>query len=147
MGRTTNGTLRVGNFKKKKRRTSEASFEDAFAAAGAAVGLPSWHMSCRDPGWPDRYIKGGIWVEVKVLDSLGIKHQLRKEQIPKLNELSRAGDRCFYCAKWEDSFILIPWEEFKAHGMIPKDCPRYHYRTRKDIEEAIKWIILHQVQP
>lgn len=139
--------MRVAEFKKRKRRTSEASFEKSFDAALYELGIASWHMSCREPGWPDRYLGNGRWVELKSLEHLGSRHELRKEQIPKLNELTRAGEACFYCAKWQDSFILIAWEDFKAHGMIPEKCPRYHYRTKADIKEAIKWIILHPTIP
>lgn len=134
--------LRVGSFQKRKRRTSEASFETSFDAALFECGIISWHMACREKGWPDRYLSAGRWVELKSLEHLGTRHELSKEQIIKLNELTRAGEACYYCAKWQDSFILLPWTEFKQHKLIPANCPRYYYRTKADIKEAIKWIIL-----
>lgn len=130
--------LVVASFKKRKRRTQEKSFETRFAKAALACGIPSWHMSCKEPGWPDRYLHGGIWVELKSLKNCGIVHQLEPEQIIKLNELTRAGEPCFYCAKWEDNVILLPWVEFRAIGLQPLKCERYHYA---DLEEAIRCVI------
>lgn len=120
----------------------EASFEKSFDAALAEVDIESNHMSCREKGWPDRYLGGGRWVELKSLEHLGTRHELSTAQIRIAKDLTRRGDKWWYCAKWQDSFILCPWKEFKDHGMIPANCTRYHYRTRKDIVEAIKWVIL-----
>ena len=133
--------LSVSSFKKKKRRTSEGSFEATFAKACRAVGYTTWHISSRERGWPDRYLGAGIWVELKSLEHFGESHELKPEQIAKLNELTAGGDRCFYCAKWQDSFVLVPWDKFKRVNKKPLNCERFHYRTQKDIEEAIKWVI------
>lgn len=132
--------LSVEAFKKKRARSSEHSFEKAFAVALGNCGLRNWHMSCREAGWPDRYVKGGIWVEIKSLKWLGKQSELSQDQVAKLNDLARAGDRCYYLAKWEDSFVLVPWAEFKNKEMKPINCTRYHYRTRADLEEAIRYV-------
>ena len=132
--------LSVSSFPKKKRRTSEASFERQFDKALAACGIKSRHMAMREAGWPDRYATGGIWIELKSLDTLGTDNGTSKEQRIKLNDLHAAGDRVFYCAKFEDSFILKPWSEIRGKNL--KGIERYHYGRRGDIEHAIRHEIL-----
>lgn len=132
--------LSVSSFPKKKRRTSEASFETTFYKALEACGIPNEHMAMREPGWPDRYGKGGVWIELKSLDRLGTDNGTSKDQKRILSRLDRWGDRVFYCAKFEDSFILKPWRDIKGKNL--KDVERYKYRTREDIEHAIRHEIL-----
>lgn len=139
-GRRVGARLSVASFKKKKRTTKESSFEDNFALAVKDCGKKSWHISSRERGWPDRYVVGGYWFELKSLDTFGITHDLKPEQIAKLNELHANGDKCFYCAKYQDAFILVPWADFKEGNKEPIRFERYHYRTRADITEALKWI-------
>lgn len=134
--------MRVADFKKKKARTMEASFEKSFDAALAQLDIVSDHMSCRERGWPDRYLGGGRWVELKSLEHLGTRHELKKEQVLKAKDLTKRGDKWWYCAKWQDSFILCSWQDFVANGMIPANCGRFYYRSKADIIEAIKYVIL-----
>jgi hypothetical protein len=132
--------LSVSSFKKTKRKTLEKNFEKTFYKALEACGIPNWHMAVREAGWPDRYGRGGVWIELKSLDTLGTDNGTSHEQKIKLNELDRAGDRVFYCAKFEDSFILKPWREIRGQNL--KTVERYHYRRRDDIEHAIRHEIL-----
>lgn len=60
--------MRVQDFKKKMRRTTEAAFEKLFAECLTERGIYSRHMSDRFSGVPDRYIAGGRWVELKSLE-------------------------------------------------------------------------------
>jgi hypothetical protein len=128
--------LSVSDFKKKKRRTLEKNFEKTFYKALEACGYPNEHMAMREPGWPDRYAKGGVWIELKSLDTLGTDNGTSKDQKRILSMLDRWGDHVFYCAKFEDSFILKPWSEIRGRNL--KDVERYHYRRREDIEHAIR---------
>lgn len=128
--------LRVSSFEKKERKVREGAFEDTFAKALLAAGYPSEHMNMRDAGWPDRYVVGGIWIELKVIDVLGIRTELEKEQKIRLNLLHQMGDRTFYCAKFEHSIILKPWPLIRATEKLC-DVERYAYRTREDLERAI----------
>lgn len=128
--------LRVGSFEKKLRTTSEASFEETFAKAALAVGYQSWHMNMGEAGWPDRYLRGGIWVELKSLVTLGLDNGTSKQQKIKLDELHRAGDRTFYCAKFENTVIFKPWPLIK--GINLKTVERYGYRNRTDLQEIIR---------
>jgi hypothetical protein len=128
--------LVVAGFAKKKPTTKESTFEAAWAKA---FGRPSWHMAVREKGWPDRYLGSGRWVEFKTLDCLGTQNYLDKAQIRKLNELTRDGEDCYYCAKFEDKIILVPWVEFRdEHNLAPCNCPSYAY---KDMKEDIRYVI------
>lgn len=129
--------LSVSSFKKKARRTSETSFEDQMAAALLECGLASWHMAMREEGWPDRYVHGGIWMELKSLEALGKDTGLSPGQVRKLKELTRAGERTFYCAKFERSVILKPWPVIRDAKDL-KDIERYAYRNRGDLVHAIR---------
>lgn len=60
--------MRVSDFKKKIRRTSEKSFEDMFAECLTERGIYSRHMSDKFAGVFDRYVEGGRWVELKSLE-------------------------------------------------------------------------------
>lgn len=131
--------LRVARFSKKPRRTSEHSFEDTWAKAALAVGYPSWHMNVGEAGWPDRYVKGGIWCELKSLDTLGIVNGTNIEQRIKLNELHAAGDRTYYCAKYENSVIFQPWPVIRATRNLAT-LERFGYRKRIDLEEIIRHV-------
>lgn len=130
-------SLRVAAFEKKERKVRENGFEETFAKAALAAGYPSEHMNCRDAGWPDRYIRGGIWCELKILDTLGIRNELEREQVVRLNSLHKMGDRTFYCAKFEHSVILKPWPVIRAVTKL-SEVERYAYRTREDLERAIE---------
>lgn len=132
--------LRVARFAKKIARTSETSFEEAWAKAALAVGYPSWHMSVKEAGWPDRYIKGGIWCELKSLDVLGTVNGTSTEQRIKLNELHAAGDRTFYCAKYEHSVIFQPWPVIRVTRNLAT-IERFAYRKRLDLEEIIRHVL------
>lgn len=131
--------LRVARFSKKPRRTSEHSFEDTWAKAALAVGYPSWHMNVSEAGWPDRYVKGGIWCELKSLHTLGTVNGTSVEQRIKLNELHAAGDRTFYCAKYENSVILQPWSVIRATRNLAT-VERFAYKKRIDLEEIIRHV-------
>src|SRR5258707_912783 len=90
----------------KKRRVSETHFEEQFAEA---LGLASWHMLNREAGWPDRYLGGGRWVELKVLDRFGKDDGSFPEQRARMTALHNSGDAVFYCARCNDKFILERW--------------------------------------
>lgn len=60
--------LRVSDFKKKPRRTTEAAFEALFAETLNDAKLYHRHMSDRFSGVPDQYIQRGWWVELKSLE-------------------------------------------------------------------------------
>lgn len=136
--------LIVSSFKKKPRRTSEASFEERFAKGVRRLGKDTWHPQFREPGWPDRYVSGGIWAELKVLDELaaGTKSGLRKEQGPKLRELHRGGDATFYFAKHNDTLIALPFPEFDAMGLSPfKAKLAGHCYAYSDIDMVIATLL------
>lgn len=130
--------LIVARFQKKRARTTEAAVEKKLAAYLGKAGIISWHMSCREGGWPDRYLVGGRWIEVKSLAYLGAENGLDPGQIIKLDELSQAGEKCFYFAKVEDHVIFMRWGDFKDAGMLPLNCPRYAYA---DLCEAIRYVL------
>jgi hypothetical protein len=130
--------LRVGAFKKKKHRTSEASFETTFSAALLLVGRKSWHMLCDDPGWPDRYLGGGTWAELKSLHRLSADNQLEPEQIAKMTELVRHGDTCYYVAKFEASVIIERWPPVT---LAPMHMTRYPYRTTADLAAILEKVL------
>lgn len=131
--------LVVASFAKKKKRTKESSVEDKLASALFAHDAWNTHVSMKEGGWPDRYVRGGIWIEVKSLHELGVQHQLEVEQIRHLDELTKAGDKCFYFAKFEDKLFCVPWIEFKAAKLAPINCTPYAY---KDIGEVVRHVIL-----
>jgi hypothetical protein len=136
--------LSVASFKKKKRRTSESSFEDRFAQAVRRAGRESYHPQYKEPGWPDRYINGGAWAELKVLDELAAntKSGLRKEQVPNMRERVRSGDDAFYFAKYQDTLIALPFAEFDRLGLSPlKAKLAGHCYAYKDIDEVVKCLI------
>lgn len=133
-------SLKLADFKKIKERSSEESFERIFVLALHECGYESWHMSCRDKGWPDRYVRGGIWIEMKSLKRLGKDTQLSTQQRGKLASLSGAGDRCFYLAKWEDSVIFLPWAVAKTVTDL-KTVERFRYRTKEDLKEMIRHVL------
>lgn len=130
-------SLKLSDFKKTKDRSTEESFERSFAVALHECGYESWHMACREKGWPDRYVAGGIWIELKSLRRLGKDSGLSAAQRSKLHFLSAAGDRCFYLAKFEDSFIFKPWATIREVQDL-RTVERYHYRTKDDLKEAIR---------
>lgn len=134
--------LTVASFKKKKRRTSESGFENRFAQAVRRAGRESYHPQYREPGWPDRYISGGAWAELKVLDEMGKQHGLRKEQVPNMRERVRSGDDAFYFAKHEDTLIALPFAEFDRLGLHPaKAKAAGHCYAYADIDEVVKCLI------
>lgn len=138
------GQLIVANFKKKARRTSESGFEDRFATAVRRAGRESYHPQYKEPGWPDRYINGGAWAELKVLDELAAKTPsgLRKEQIPNMRERVRSGDDAFYFAKYRDRLIALPFAEFDRLGLSPfKATLAGHSYAYADIDEVVKCLI------
>lgn len=94
--------LSVGQFKKKARRTTEKSFEDLVAGAWLDQGIWSRHMSDKFSGVPDRYVRGGRWVELKSLEyargQVPYGAGLTIEQRIVCGDLVRAGDEVWYMA-------------------------------------------------
>lgn len=118
---------------KTPRRIAEKSFEDSFADALRACGLESWHLTARDPGWPDRYVQTGIWIEFKVLIAL-TNDQLEPEQKGRLRALASAGEPVWYCA-WHEGKILLTRFPFTTQIA---ELTRHPYRTRADLERLIE---------
>jgi hypothetical protein len=142
--------LSVANFKQKKRRSKEINFEQRFALAVTRAGLTSWHPLYKEAGWPDRYIKGGIWCELKSLKELGINSGLEPEQHVKLRELGNAGDRAFYVAKYQGRFLMIPYHVFKyEHDCKPLNAFGDHHFVfnYKDIDEVVKCLLSPRNEP
>lgn len=94
--------MKVSDFKKKVRRTTEKSFEDLVATAWLEQGLWSRHMSDKFSGVPDRYLIGGRWVELKSLDyargEVPYGSGLSVEQKRVCGELVARGDEVWYMA-------------------------------------------------
>ena len=134
------GILSVASRPKRRARVTETSFEKAFAKALLACGLKSWHMNCREAGWPDRYVVGGIWIEFKVVDALGINNGTEPEQRAKLHELERSGDKAFYCARFEDKVVIAPWHAVAGKSLA--HVPRYAYRDGRDLEQIVQQVIM-----
>lgn len=92
--------MRVSDFKKKVRRTTEKAFEDLFAAVLAEINIYSRHMSDKFSGVPDRYIAGGRWVELKSLEyARGVVPYgagMSKEQRIACGELCAADEEVWY---------------------------------------------------
>ena len=138
--------LSVASFTKRKPRSSEKSFEKKFYGALTDCGYPNWHVTMREAGWPDRYAKGGHWFELKSLKELGDVSQLSTEQVRHLNMLSKAGDKCFYVAKWENSVIFLPWFAFRdlcdqSPAKAVELGYRYAYKNKTDLKNIICWHI------
>lgn len=131
--------LTVSSSSKGPRRVTEKSFEKAFGRALEACGRTNWHMNCREAGWPDRYVVGGIWIEFKSLDVFGKDNGTEKEQRAKMSELERAGDRVFYCAVSQKRVICAPWHTIKGADL---SCiTSYAYRDKRDLEQIIRFVI------
>lgn len=135
--------LSVAAQPKRRARVTERSFELAFAKALDRCGLASWHMNCREAGWPDRYVSGGIWIEFKVLETLGTVNQTEAEQRAKLRSLEVAGDRTFYCARYQDTVICAPWCDIAGKNL--KDVERFHYKNGRDLDEIVRAVIKREV--
>lgn len=106
--------MKVADFKKRVRRTTEKSFEDLCAEVWLEREVHSRHMSDRFSGVPDRYITGGKWVELKSLDyARGIVPHfagLSPEQERFLDWAVSAGDECWYLAlitSGTDQFVIF----------------------------------------
>lgn len=131
--------LTVNNNLKRPRRVSETSFEGAFAKALLLCGAESWHMNMREKGWPDRYVQGGIWIEFKVLDTLGSDDGTEKEQRTKMAELERSGDWVFYAARCGNDVVFAPWSHCVAAGRDTSKLPRYRYKNKNDLIHIIRY--------
>jgi hypothetical protein len=94
--------LSVKDFKKKARRTTEKAFEDLFAETLAESHVFSRHMSDKFSGVPDRYVRKGVWVELKSLEyargQVPYGAGLSKEQRIVCGDLVGAGDEVWYLA-------------------------------------------------
>jgi hypothetical protein len=123
--------LSVTQFKPKDKRSTEHAVEVAWAATWKDLGIYSRHMSDKIPGLPDRYIRGGHWVEFKSLwrvrGGFTYGEGLTTEQKRTCADLTRAGDQVFYCAQ------LDGWE----HGK------RYIFKNWSDIADQLGQPINH----
>lgn len=94
--------MRVADFKKRVRRTTEKSFEDLVAEVWHERGIFSRHMSDKFSGVPDRYVASGKWVELKSLEyargQVPYGAGLSKEQRNVCNDLCNAEDEVWYMA-------------------------------------------------
>lgn len=94
--------MRVSDFKKRKRRVTEHSFEDAFAEVCLEKGVYTRHMSDKLAGLPDRYIGGGKWCELKSLEyargGVPFRAGMTVEQVRVCHELSEAEEEVWYLA-------------------------------------------------
>jgi hypothetical protein len=89
----------------KARRPLESSFEEGFCELLRARGVESWHVTARDPGWPDRFCATGDWIEFKVIESLA-NDGLEPEQHGRMRQLAIAGVRVWYVA-WFDGGTIV----------------------------------------
>lgn len=109
--------LSVGQFKPQAKRSTEAAVERLWAETWKQMGIYSRHMSDAIPGLPDRYIRGGRWVEFKSLYRKrgGFTHGegMSPEQRRVAADLLNAGDKVWYIAQ------LDGWEEGKCYLMVP----------------------------
>ena len=134
--------LTVQQGPKRPRRVTEKSFEDAFGKALLACGFKNWHVNMRDKGWPDRYVRHGIWIEFKSLDA-GAKltartsDQLDVWQKIRMVELAQAGDRVFYAARYDNQVIFSAY----PFPMTLPNLPRFAYKDKRDLEQIIRMFI------
>lgn len=120
--------MKVSDFKAKPTRSTELSVEKLWAATWKAMGVYSRHMADAVPGLPDRYIKGGCWVEFKSLyrvrGEFTFGEGLSAEQIRTCSDLWEAGDVVFYCAQldgWSRGkrYVFMPWNLVKSRMGLP----------------------------
>ena len=123
--------LSIAGRKKKRARSTETSFEAAFSSAQT---LKNFHVNMNAPGWPDRYFRGGIWIEFKVLD--GWTNQLEDQQPAIMTFLEGLGDLVFYCALVpEDRTVIFqPWHKIRGLKSL-KHVERFAYRDKRDLKE------------
>jgi hypothetical protein len=123
--------LSITGRKKKRARSTESSFEAAFSGAQSRK---NFHVNMGSAGWPDRYFRGGIWIEFKVLD--GWAPQLEKEQPAIMTYLERIGDLVFYCALVVEDHTVIfkPWHYIRGLKSL-KHVERFAYRDKRDLKE------------
>ena len=136
--------LSVSSFTKRVARSSETSFEEAFSKALFACGWYNHHNAMREAGWPDRYVRGGRWVELKSLNELGVNSGLSKDQVRIMNALTKGGDQCWYLMKYQKSVIMVPWtvfrDEFKQQPILAAEGGyRFAYRDKEDLKEMIHY--------
>jgi hypothetical protein len=132
--------LTVNQNLKRPRRVTEKSFEDAFGRALEACGRANWHMGMREAGWPDRYVRGGIWIEFKSLEVFGKDNGTDKDQRVKMTELQAGGDKVFYCAVSQKRVICAPWHAIKGRNLAGFET--FAYKDKHDLIQIIKWVIL-----
>lgn len=110
--------ISVKDFKAKPARSTESAVEKAWVKTWKDLGIYSRHMSDAVPGLPDRYIRGGNWVEFKSLyrvrGEFTFGEGLSPEQIRCCDDLTKAGDSVFYVAQldgWKHGkrYIYMPW--------------------------------------
>ena len=130
--------LSVTNYKQVRTRSTEAAFENAFAARLRKAQVYSRHMSDAIPGLPDRYIRGGMWIEFKSLfrkrGEFTHGEGLSAEQKRTMADLCAAGDRVFYCAlldtgSGDKTFAWETWrvcEGLMGHSITPTQQWKYN---------------------
>lgn len=134
----------VSDFGGTQKRASEASVERKLAAALTKLGIYSRHMSDAVPGLPDRYVRGGNWIEVKSLwrkrGGFAFGEGLSPEQKRVGRELVSAGDRVFYFAQldgWElgKVFVLMPFQTIatKQSGEIMDQWCREYFSLQSEL--------------
>jgi hypothetical protein len=148
--------MKVSDFKKRTRRTTEAAFEKAFADALQEQDIWSRHMADRNSGLPDRYLGQGRWVELKSLEyAKGLVPYgagLSVEQRNVGTDLIVAGDEVWYLALITATdgqhVLFMPMHKAIAHPERFVDCKadentlgsnvfRRSYRGKDTLRELI----------
>lgn len=96
-------------------------------------------MNMREAGWPDRYVRGAIWIEFKVLDCFGVDNGTEAEQRAKMTDLERSGDHVFYCARCGDRVVCAPWRDVR--GVNLSTLPSYAYHDARDLDHIVSYVI------
>jgi hypothetical protein len=133
-------TLTIQGRKSRPRRVTEKSFEDAFAKVLTSMGIKNYHMNMREAGWPDRYLRGGMWIEFKVIDALGVDNGTEPEQRAKMHDLTKGGDYVYYCARFQDQVVIDEWKNVAGKSLA--HVQRFQYRDKRDLEHIIRYVIL-----
>lgn len=111
--------LKVQDFQKIHARSTERSVERAWADTWEDMGIYSRHMSDAVPGLPDRYVRGGRWVEFKSLwrkrGGFTVGEGLSQEQWRTAADLLNAGDKVWLISQ------LDGWSEGKVYLMLPME--------------------------
>ena len=144
--------LRVKNYTDVTKATTEAAFEKRVARAIKELDWVSWHIShAFEAGWPDRYLPGGTWIELKSLKytrHVTMGQGLSPAQERKMAELSDRGDRVFYLALINHTgggqhLVMCPWGELtkKRRKITVDDIPSLH-KYPKDLKCLLQNTVL-----